>query len=176
MWQPPSTAARRPADRPRRGPSRKCRPLRKKQARCHSRTTGLPKRAKGFEPSTSSLGSWHSTIELRPHGLRCSGHRRKHYRRERPGCQVLLCRQVSFSRAGRAARSDAARRYRRGYALTGTPRTFTGRRSRCRACRSPSGRAPVWRRACRFAACRSVPFGPSLWRPGWPGSPGRRGR
>ena len=24
-------------------------------------------RAKGFEPSTSSLGSWHSTAELRPH-------------------------------------------------------------------------------------------------------------
>src|SRR3990167_3746940 len=27
----------------------------------------LPKRAMGFEPTTSSLGSWHSTAELRPH-------------------------------------------------------------------------------------------------------------
>ena len=26
----------------------------------------LQERAKGFEPSTSSLGSWHSTTELRP--------------------------------------------------------------------------------------------------------------
>ncbi len=26
----------------------------------------LGERAKGFEPSTSSLGSWHSTTELRP--------------------------------------------------------------------------------------------------------------
>ena len=30
------------------------------------RTDPLSQRAKGFEPSTSSLGSWHSTTELRP--------------------------------------------------------------------------------------------------------------
>ena len=29
------------------------------------------KRAMGFEPTTSSLGSWHSTTELRPHLLLC---------------------------------------------------------------------------------------------------------
>ena len=28
--------------------------------------SSLRERAKGFEPSTSSLGSWHSTAELRP--------------------------------------------------------------------------------------------------------------
>jgi hypothetical protein len=27
----------------------------------------VPERATGFEPATSSLGSWHSTTELRPH-------------------------------------------------------------------------------------------------------------
>jgi hypothetical protein len=29
---------------------------------------GLEERAMGFEPTTSSLGSWHSTPELRPRG------------------------------------------------------------------------------------------------------------
>ena len=31
------------------------------------------KRAKGFEPSTSSLGSWHSATELRPHVSEING-------------------------------------------------------------------------------------------------------
>ena len=33
----------------------------------HLEFKGLRKRASGFEPPTSSLGSWHSTTELRPH-------------------------------------------------------------------------------------------------------------
>jgi len=39
-------------------------------ASCASMSRRVKQRAMGFEPTTSSLGSWHSTTELRPHSLR----------------------------------------------------------------------------------------------------------
>ena len=42
-------------------------PLLNVPASLFAHSTGTPQRAMGFEPTTSSLGSWHSTTELRPH-------------------------------------------------------------------------------------------------------------
>ena len=81
----------------------------------------MTKRATGFEPATSSLGSWHSTTELRPRGVRASG----------PGSRVV-------SRSGSSARTSIGRpdlgvrggSYRPVRRFTSVPAETRGRRRR----------------------------------------------